>query len=251
MVLFQPPSRTRFDLRFTLARIPVRVHPLFWVMGLILGSASRDFMDMLVWVVVVFVSILTHEMGHALTMRHYGQAAEVVLYLGGGLAVPQSEQNGRGESRIWLTLKQRILISLAGPGAGFLLAALVMIAVLALGGIVFYTPIFGIIPSVTPFLPGGSGLTYSVVTALLWINIFWSVINLVPVQPLDGGNIAHEYITGADPMNGERKALWISVIGAVVVVAVGLLMQSVYVILLFLFLANQSYEKLKGRVGIH
>jgi membrane-associated protease RseP (regulator of RpoE activity) len=220
-------------------------------MGLILGAASRDFVDMLIWVVVVFVSILIHEMGHALTMRYYGQPAEVVLYIGGGLAIPQPGPNGRWRSRTWLTLKQRILISLAGPGAGFLLAALVVIAVLVLGGIVLYAPILGIIPSVTAYLPGASRLTYSVVAALLWINIFWGVINLMPVQPLDGGNIAREYITSIDPVNGERKALQVSMIGGIVVVVIGLLMWSVYIILFFGFLANQSYEKLKGRVGTY
>src|SRR5262245_8750995 len=95
LALFQPPAPTRYDLRFAVVGIPVRVHPLFWVMALILGSVSADLVQLLVWVVVVFVSILIHEMGHALTMRYYGQPAEVILYIGGGLAVPQSETFGR------------------------------------------------------------------------------------------------------------------------------------------------------------
>ncbi len=84
-------------------------------------------------------------------------------------------------------------------------------------------------------------------SALLWVNIFWGMINLMPVQPLDGGSVAREYITNADPMDGERKALWISVIvGGIMAVVGALLMQSVYVALLFILLAGQAYERVKG-----
>ena len=33
MSLFQLPPPTRYDLRFTIAGIPVRVHPLFWLVA--------------------------------------------------------------------------------------------------------------------------------------------------------------------------------------------------------------------------
>ncbi len=246
MMLFQAPAPTRYDLRFTLADIPVRVHPLFWLMALLFGAISRDMVQLLIWVAVVFVSILIHEMGHALTMRYYGQAAEVVLYLGGGLAVPVSDRYGsRWTSR--LTMGQRILISLAGPGAGFTLALFVMIVVITLGGTIAYAPLFGILPSVTGYLRGGGVVVNSLIEALLWVNVFWGLINLVPVQPLDGGNVAREYLTVADPLDGERKALQLSLIAGIAATAVGLLlMRSVYVTLLFGWLAMQSYERWTG-----
>jgi Zn-dependent protease len=215
-------------------------------MALIFGSVSGGLVQLLIWVAVVFVSILIHEMGHALTMRHYGHAAEVILYIGGGLAVPQPERFSGRWANLRLTTGQHILISLAGPGAGFLLAVLVMLLVVVLGGRVFYTPLAGIIPSVSAILPTG-GLLNSVVGALLWVNIFWGLINLVPVQPLDGGNVAREFLSSADPVDGERKALWISMIAGAVAAIVGfVLMRSAYMTLLFAFLAIQSYERLKG-----
>lgn len=247
MTLFQPPSPTRYDLRFTLAGIPVRVHPLFWLMAMIFGAGSGGLIQLLIWVVVVFVSILIHELGHALTMRYYGQSAEIVLYLGGGLAVSQPASFSRRWANVGLTSTQRVLISFAGPGAGFLLAILAIIVVIVLGGRVFYAPLFGFIPSVTAFFPRGSGLVNSIISTLLWINIVWGVINLVPVLPLDGGNIAHAYLTSADPLNGERKALRLSMIAGIAAATVGLLlMQSTYITLLFAFLAIQSYERLGG-----
>jgi Zn-dependent protease len=249
MVLFQPPAPTRFDLRFSLAGIPVRVHPLFWLMTLLFGAASDGLIQLVIWVAVVFVSILIHEMGHALTMQRYGVSADVVLYLGGGLAVPRPERFGGRWTGVRLTTGQSILISLAGPGAGFLLALLVIIVVVILGGTLFYTPLLGILPMVSAFLPAG-GLLNSVVGALLWVNIFWGLINLVPVQPLDGGNVAREFLSSADPVDGERKALWISVIAGAITAIVGFVMlRSAYMALLFGFLAIQSYERVKGVSG--
>jgi stage IV sporulation protein FB len=247
MVLFQPPSPTRYDLRFSLAGIPVRVHPLFWLMTILFGAGSGGLIQLLIWVAVVFVSILIHEMGHALTMRHYGLGAEVILYLGGGLAVPQTQSFGNRWNSVGITSTHRILISLAGPGAGFLLALLVIIVVIVLGGTVIYAPLFGLIPSVAAFFPRGSNLVNTIVGALLWINIVWGVINLVPTIPLDGGNISYTYLTSVDPLHGERKALRISLIAGIIAAIVGLvLMGSAYMALLFGILAIQSYERLGG-----
>ena len=83
---------------------------------------------------------------------------------------------------------------------------------------------------------------------LLWVNIFWGLINLVPVFPLDGGNVSRQLLLQADPMNGVRRSLWISVIaGALVAIAGLLLLRSIYMALLFGFLAFQSYQALQSR----
>ena len=62
---------TEFDLRFSFLGIPVRVHPLFWVAAVVLGfprgeTGGQAFALILVWTACLFVSILVHEMGHAL-----------------------------------------------------------------------------------------------------------------------------------------------------------------------------------------
>ena len=63
MMLFQPPQPTPYDLRFSVAGIPVTVHPLFWLIALLLGSTG-DILLVPIWVGVIFVSILVHELGH-------------------------------------------------------------------------------------------------------------------------------------------------------------------------------------------
>ena len=75
MLLGEPP-RTGGDLNFQLFGIPVRVHPLFWLIAVLLGiSGDPQPAEILLWVVAVFVSILVHELGHALTMRAFGHVA--------------------------------------------------------------------------------------------------------------------------------------------------------------------------------
>ncbi len=133
MFLFQVPPPTRFDLRFSIAGIPVRVHPLFWVIALLFGSSSNSIIDLLTWIVAIFVCILIHELGHAFAMRRYGQGSQIILHFSGGLTVPESISWGGGYASIALTANQQIFISLAGPFAGFLFAGLVLAVSAALG----------------------------------------------------------------------------------------------------------------------
>ena len=86
---------------------------------------------MLIFAIVVFVSILVHELGHALAFRRYGTASRIVLYHFGGLAIPEESPWGESQWRLSDDRPERneIVISLAGPVAGFLLAAVVIGAV--------------------------------------------------------------------------------------------------------------------------
>jgi stage IV sporulation protein FB len=246
MLFFQEPPVTRYDLRFSVAGIPVRVHPLFWLIALLFGY-SGDLLSVLVWVVVVFVSILAHELGHAFAMRLFGRPSRVVLYLGGGLTVPESVSWGYRWADVSLSVNQEVLVSLAGPCTGFLVAGLVLAGVIAAGGSVIVIMLFGLLPFPQAVLPGG-GFANLVVWTLLWVNIFWGLINLAPVIPLDGGNVARYLWLKADPWDGVNKSMRLSVIAGAVLAVAGLaLMHSMYVTILFGLLAFQSYQMLKGR----
>lgn len=243
MMFFQEPGHTRFDLRFSVLGIPVRVHPLFWLMALFFGGASGNPITTLIWIAGVFVSIVVHELGHALTMRFFGQPARVVLYLGGGLAIPDSWGYGSA-----LTTNEQILMLLAGPGAGFLLAGLTLGVVLLTGGSIGMGLLFGFLPFPVPSLPIDNWLVDSIIGTLLWVNIFWGLINLVPAYPLDGGQVARHLWLKVDRWDGVRKSLWLSVITGTVVALVGLtVMRSMYIAFLFGLLAFQSYQAAKGR----
>jgi stage IV sporulation protein FB len=97
-------------------------------------------------------------------------------------------------------------------------------------------------------LPFGGRILDILVTILLWVNIFWGLINLLPVFPLDGGNVARNILVQLDPMNGVRKSLWVSVItGGLIALLALVLLRSIYMAFLFGLLAFQSYQSLQSR----
>lgn len=251
MFLLQVPPPTRYDLRFSVAGIPVRVHPLFWLIALVFGSSSNNITGILTWILAMFIAILIHELGHAFAMRAYGQGSSIVLHFAGGLTVPESIVWGGRYASIALTPNQQAFISFAGPLAGFFLAGTLTALAAALGATVVPNFILGIIPFPIILLPFGGDFLNSLFMDLMWISIFWGIINLVPVQPLDGGSIARQILVQADPYDGPRKALWLSVAaGAAMAVAGLVFLRSIYMAVLFGLLAFQSYQTLRGEAGI-
>jgi stage IV sporulation protein FB len=251
MSLFQVPPPTRYDLRFSIAGIPVRVHPLFWVIAFLFGFSANNLIFTFLWMLVVFVSILIHELGHAFAFRRYGLRSSIILHFSGGLTVPESVSWGSAWANIALTPAQEIFISLAGPFAGFLFAALVIGGVIVSGGSITLSWLLGIIPvPASAMVPFGGIFLSTIATLLLFVNIFWGLINLVPVYPLDGGNVARYALLQYDPRDGVRKSLWVSVIAGGIMAVVGLVsFGSIYMALLFGFLAFQSYQSLQNRFG--
>ncbi len=150
-------------LRFRVAGFPVQVHPLFFLTALATGAAGGwNPGRMAVWFCVVFASVLVHELGHALAFRRFGHGASISLHGLGGTA---TSTGGRR-----LTHWQDLWVSLAGPGAGFLLGGLVLVLQL-----------------LTPVGQAG-GLGAYAVRALLWANFGYGLFNLLPIHPLDGGH---------------------------------------------------------------
>jgi stage IV sporulation protein FB len=250
MNLFGPPPPTRYDLNFALFGIPIRVHPLFWVMALLFGGIAGDILGMLFWVAAVFVSVLVHELGHALMFRRFGIGSSVVLHLAGGYTVPQPVPWGGRWATVPLTPVQEAVVSFSGPAAGFLLAGAVIGAVLTAGGTIVFGALGGIVPIPIALLPLGGIFLQNFVGDLLWVNLLWGAINLMPVFPLDGGNIVRRLLIKADPIDGARRSLWVSIVaGAVLAVAGFFLMRSIYMALLFGYLAFLSYQSLRWGRG--
>jgi len=251
MVLFQVPPPTRYDLRFSVAGVSVRVHPLFWLITFLFGFSANNLLFTLIWMFVVFVSILIHELGHAFAFRRYGLRSSIVLHFAGGLTVPESVSWGSSWANVALRPGEEIFISLAGPFSGFLFAALIIGGVLATGGSIAINWLLGFIPlpTVASLAFGGTFLAV-LVALLLSVNVFWGLFNLVPVYPLDGGNVARHLLMQYDPRDGIRKSLRLSVIAGGIAAVVGLLIfNSIYIALLFGFLAFQSYQSLQSRYG--
>lgn len=233
MFLAEPPH-SEYDLHFRIAGIPVRIHPFFWLLSLFLGVAGiRDPLLLLLWVIVVFVSILVHELGHALAARHYGWQPRIVLHGMGGLAIYHPGSSS--------PMKQ-LVISMCGPLAGFAFAGLVL-AIMIVGGrgIGFFgLHLGGNQPIASDFL------AYTVYF-LLYINIFWGLINLLPVLPLDGGRALHSILLMFRPYDDPRTVYRVSVAGGVIVgIASFVYLERPFLGVFFLLLAYQNYQMLEG-----
>ncbi len=174
-------------LKFQLGKIPVRVQAWFFVLAAFLGAAG-DPRLLLPWVAIVFVSVLIHELGHAMTGLAFGLQ-------------PSIELHGMGGTTSWSSAKplstwQRVAISLAGPFAGF-----------AVGALVFAATLKGLFP--------GTELWDDIVGQLLFVNVGWGVLNLLPMLPLDGGNVMMALLNGMTRGRGERPARIVSMAVAV------------------------------------
>jgi Zn-dependent protease len=91
---------------------------------------------------------------------------------------------------------------------------------------------------------------------LMMINLYWPLLNLVPVWPLDGGQVSREFCTWLSPRKGLRWSLILSVTVAAVLAVNSLAAHSgrplipylptggMYTALLFGVLAFESYQML-------
>jgi Zn-dependent protease len=261
LILAEPP-RTQYDIRFVLAGVPVRIHPLFWLVSLILGlprnremveGAPRAAVIVLIWMAVVFVSILIHEMGHAFAIRYYGWRPRVVLWQLGGLAIWDSEasygyQYNRNDDNAWA----KIIIAAAGPAAGFVFAALVVAVCYATRHAVTFS-LGGPLGFDWHFDGFTNMKTVYLVNNLLYVNIFWGLINLLPVFPLDGGQISRELFTMSSRSDGVQKSLMLSAITGAVVAILALTQlgfgDGLFPAVMFGYLAYVSYSTLQAYRG--
>jgi Zn-dependent protease len=185
----QEPEPTPFDLRWTMFGVAVRVHPLFWLLAAILGWGffqDDGFAYLLVWIGCVFLSILLHEFGHIFAGKAFGADGHVLLYVFGGLAIGSSDLR-----QGW----KRALVYLAGPFSQLIVFVPLLIWHLSLPRRAVFEP-----PALLPEL----------VYMLVLINGLWPAFNLLPIYPLDGGQVTREVCEAAVPGKGAVVSLGIS-----------------------------------------
>jgi Zn-dependent protease len=197
-VFLLEPQPTPADLQFRIFGTPVRVHPMFWLVSALLGwhvQRELGFVYLLIWILCVFVSILVHELGHIWMGRFFGSDGHIVLFSFGGLAIGSKNLPNR-----W----QRILVSAAGPLIQFIPFGLVWLIW------IYQREIFGM-----DVLLGRAGTPIRAALHFLWwINLWWPLLNLLPIWPLDGGQIARELFDYFMPGRGIRTALGVSMLVA-------------------------------------
>lgn len=164
--------------------IPIVIHPIFWLVAGVIGwMNSWTILGTLVWMGVIVLSLLVHEFGHALSAKSFGQTAQIELVAMGGLTFHDGKK-----LKGW----QDFLIVLMGPLSSLILAGAAFLLRNALMGI---SPL----------------LTY-VLTLFVFINIFWTIINMLPILPLDGGQLVRIVLEGIFGHKGLKFTLMLGII---------------------------------------
>ena len=154
--------------------IGIYVH---WTMSLLLGGVFVFYLYQgasvggalagLVVVGVLFGCVILHELGHALTAKHFGiPTLDITMYPIGGVARLESMPK---EPR------QELLIAIAGPAVNLAIAAVLFVVVIATGqslALSFYVE-----------------SEPNVLGMLMWMNLILVGFNMLPAFPMDGGRV--------------------------------------------------------------
>jgi Zn-dependent protease len=196
----------------------VRVEPVFWVIAFLFGFryAEIDEALVLIWVGVTFVSILVHELGHGLALKVFGHPSSIVLHGFGGVTL----------SRRRLDKVRSVVVSVAGSASAL---------------VVLWVPAELLKDS--DWALDQSLRVQNTLILLAFANLWWSLANLLPIRPLDGGNVAVE-LFGID--TARKLSIVVAVLGA----AYALSNEQQFAGLFALFLAYSNYQELRmARAG--
>ena len=138
------------------------IRPAFVLLAVVFGASGGTASSVAIWVAILLVSVLVHELGHAAAMRAFGFSPSIELHAMGGLTAWSREKAP--------TPRQRLIVTACGPGAGLVLGGMVVLLNLSLG-------------------PTSSPLVHYAIRQAIWVNLAWSLVNLLPVLPWDGGLI--------------------------------------------------------------
>lgn len=216
---------------FQIFGFSVRVDFSFFLMTAILGSSGTDLMLLFIWIAVVFVSVLAHEFGHAAMGKHYGLQPRIELYSGGGLTWWDHPAWGNSFASRPLSHFQNIAISLAGPIVGFIIgiAALLMTRTV---------PIY----TFSPYMR-------VVVLDVIWVNIGWGILNLLPILPMDGGNVMRSIVQYLRRNDDETLPLKISIGVGIAIGILAFMSDMIWGAILCGWFTYNNYQQLRGNRG--
>lgn len=197
-----------FGIRF-------KIHPFFWLLAALIGWLQTATLEgVIIWVAVVFVSVVTHELGHAFFAKLFGQKPEIQLIGFGGLTVREGEH---------LSLGREFLVVIAGPLFGLCLAAGASLIIKFVE------------PESTPVSYG--------LHVLVFANIFWSLFNLLPIHPLDGGWILSIVLEACFGWGGYRFSLGIGTFFSALL-GLGIMMANEFFLgAIFMILAFENFRR--------
>lgn len=189
-------------------------------------NSEQGWAGLVVWVAVVFQGILMHELGHAIAGRAFGREPRIELIALGGLTW--------WEQREPLSPGRSIAVSFAGPAVGIAIGLAAIAALDPVGG-------------------AKDSLARYTLSSLIYVNLGWGLLNLLPVLPLDGGNIVAASLEWISPKRGRLLACYVSfaVIGLLFIATVQFKQYPATILLVLLgFSTFQALRIERQRLGI-
>lgn len=173
----------------------------------------------LLWIPIVFISVLIHELAHAAAIGILGFGpSQIVLGGMGGVTINQRK------ARPW----QDLIISISGPASSF---AMWLLARWIFANIAFAQ---------------NDRMLHAMLPLLAWANLAWGIFNLIPVPPLDGGHATREFFRMfLSERNAFVVAIWIAIVGGGAVAVLAFYFGAFFVALYiawFVFLAFQQWQ---------
>lgn len=239
-------------IRFRLFNVPVNIQPWHWLGLAFLGGAFylnnvNGVIFVLLFMIAGFFNILAHEMGHALVGRHYGGGdAEVTLILLGGYTVHYSNR--------YRTLFGRRAMLGAGIAINLLTALLCCAITVYLlrnnPGVIGNTlldlakyPNLGAY-TLEKHVSGTDGiiklqLPYFFLASVMWTSFWWGLFNLLPIFPMDGGQLLDTFV------RNHKTTHQVGFFLAIVLMAVGFMMGFYILGIFMLFFAYDNYERMQ------
>lgn len=204
-----------------IAGIDIKLHLSFfflliWVGVPVLfsgGSTSEMLMEILL-VLLLFVCVVLHELGHALTAKLFGiQTKDITLLPIGGVARMEKMPEDP---------KEELMVAAAGPAVNLVIGAAILISLLVSG---FFTLPLDI-----------SALVNNFWVRLMTTNLTLVAFNLIPAFPMDGGRVLRSILsTQMDRVKATRIAANVGRILAIVMGIVGLFVNS-WLVLIAIFI---------------
>lgn len=209
--------------------IPTSIHWTFWLLivwvvyiNLSQGQGGIETLWYVFFILVIFVCVVLHELGHALAARRYGVGTKSITILPiGGLAslerIPEKPQ-------------QELVVAFAGPLVNIMIAALLFIFLFLTGGLTIDIESIASI-SASNFLVN-----------LLIVNIVLVVFNMIPAFPMDGGRVLRSLLAmKTDRLKATEWAVNVGKVFAFLFVIWGFFNNPFLAIIgLFIFLGAQS-----------
>lgn len=214
-----------------IAGIPIDIHVTFavllaWVAlgALFAGGGAAALVTELVLVMLVFGTVLLHELGHAFMGRQFGVHTHAITLLPiGGVA----RMDGAAARP-----SHEILIALAGPAVNMAIATLLLPLIFAVSG--------------PEALVSGHGLA----AQLLWVNVGIALFNLIPAYPMDGGRVLRSALsTQVGGAAATETAATVGQVAAMAMGLVGLFTNPMLILIAFFVWSAAEQEKYAASLG--